>query len=70
MHTTVYGNTVFHHNGDYSGDLIIKNVDQPQNEIRIPVIDVINFVGDIVRSQQISKLEQMNGAEVLSIDLK
>ena len=63
MHTTEIGKTLFIHNGDYSGDVTIKV--KKGDEIKIPLDDLLEFVGGYVRDQKISKLEQMSGKEVL-----
>jgi hypothetical protein len=73
MHTTEINEAVFIHNGDYSGDVILKSKQDmnPLNdqEITIPIIDLLNFVGEIKRQQFISKIEQMPVEELLNIKL-
>jgi hypothetical protein len=56
MHTfnssskTVYGESVyhFHHNGDYSGNVIISTITE---EIEIPMVDLLEFFHHYIGEQ-------------------
>lgn len=62
-----------HHNGDYSGDVIIdilpKNhkVDDLAEEILVPFKALAELVGQAVLSKQIESFEQKTGIEVLDL---
>ena len=60
MHTTHYeGSKVrFHHNGDYSGDVIIHE-DETGNEIRCSMEELERFVGDKIKDKLIALIEQL-----------
>ena len=63
MHTTeTKSGVTFIHNGNYFGPVKIVN---GENTIEIPFEDILEFVGEYVRSERISKLEQMNTEELL-----
>lgn len=76
MHTTFINDTVFIHNGDYSGDVSIRykeKKDQGSYEINdqaieIPITDLIDFVAEIQRNRLISKIEQMSSNELLNLN--
>ena len=66
MHTTKINQTLFHHNGDYSGEIIIQRFDNDiETSIMIPTEDIIKFVGEMIRSEMISKLEQIDAKELV-----
>ena len=66
MHTTKINQTLFHHNGDYSGGIIIQRFDNDiETSITIPTEDIIKFVGEMIRSEMISKLEQIDAKELV-----
>ena len=66
MHTTKINQTLFHHNGDYSGEIIIERFDNNiETSITIPTEDIIKFVGEMIRSEMISKLEQIDAKELV-----
>ena len=62
MHSFHGDNVVIHHNGDYSGEVIIQ---QDNNEIRMNAGDLIDFVAGYVRKEKIRELEQMSSKELL-----
>jgi len=65
MHTTYSnGGTVFIHNGDYSGGVIIKHEGK---EIEIPFDDITEFVALYVQNEKITKLENSSVNEILGI---
>lgn len=59
MHTTIRGNTVFTHNGDYSGIVEIKNCDG-DSSVSVKVEDLRKFVGEIVSDEISQKMEEMD----------
>lgn len=59
MHTTDCNATTFHHNGDYSGDVIVLDI-RTRQEIRVPFDDIKTLVAKYVRDRQISRLEQIS----------
>ncbi len=62
MHSFHGDNVVIHHNGDYSGECIIR---QENQEIRMNTSDLLDFVAEYVRSQKIGQLEQMSSEDLL-----
>lgn len=64
MHVTFGpGDTLFHHNGDFSGNVIIENDD---DRIEIPFVDILELVGRYYRDKKFSEIEQMTGTEYLN----
>lgn len=68
--------TVFNYNSDMSGDVIISSNDINKQcvnwsgvmvLIEIPTFDILEFVAEVIRIQQISKLEQMDVCELLDL---
>ena len=66
-------NVVILHNGDYSGEVIIRklrndgNRDENVGEIVLQLEDLLEFVCSYVRSEKISKLEQATPEEILGL---
>ena len=66
-------NVVILHNGDYSGEVIIRklrndgNRDENVGEIVLQFEDLLEFVCSYVRSEKISKLEQATPEEILGL---
>ena len=58
--------TRIHYNSDMSGDCIIFNKETEQ-EVNISCEDILKFVAEYIKIQKISKLEQMNSAEILGL---
>lgn len=71
MHTTLGDSCVFIHNGDYSGDVIIKTMSKNKKEVlgevEIDMNDLLDFMAGCIRSKKISKLEVMSTGEILGI---
>lgn len=69
MHTTIYLDTVLVHNGDYSGEVIIRTVDQRTGQITAEVttrMEAIRcFVAEQKRAEMIKFLEECSDDEVL-----
>ncbi len=65
MHTHSCGVTKFLCNGDFYGDVIIK---KDENEIRIPINDIVEFTACIVRQSKENKLMSMSDKELLGIE--
>jgi hypothetical protein len=70
MHTTKYNNgkIIFNHNGGYDGDVIITDLNDEQ-EIRIDMKFLREFVADSIRMKLISKLEQASSDDILERNL-
>jgi hypothetical protein len=66
MHTHEGKKTTFFHNGDYSGDVIIKLLETGL-EMRVDAHDLIDFVTEYVRGQRIAALEDMTTEELLGL---
>lgn len=63
MHTYNGKSCIFVHNSDLSGG--VKITDTHGNTIEVAGADLINFLGNWVRQEAISRLENMNGRDVL-----
>jgi hypothetical protein len=60
MHTfKATSGTVIHHNGDFSGDVLI-HTPQFQEAMVLPFSDLKELVAKYVRSEKISKIEKMS----------
>lgn len=66
MHTLGNKRTIFNYNSDFSGDIKIVDV-ATGNTIEVASDDLLYFVADFIRSEKISKLEQMSTKELLGI---
>jgi hypothetical protein len=64
-YTHLLTNTLIHHNGDLSGDVIIR--DRHGREVEIPGAAMLEFVAHYVRRERISKLEQATTDEILGL---
>jgi len=65
---TDHGMVTFHHNGDYSGAVVISVTGDPLNEgaaLRVPFDALKDFVGEYVRNLLVQRLEQASIDEVL-----
>ncbi len=83
MHSQHIGEHSFHHNGDYSGDVIINAsagdlayeyhdnsgnpFGDPYEAIKIPFEVLAEFVGEAVRDAREGRLEQLEWYEVLGL---
>lgn len=67
MHTFNGKKTRVRYNNDMSGNIIIQHKDY---ELELSVLgeDILDFVAEYVRSQKISKLEQMDSKEILGLE--
>lgn len=67
MHTFNGKKTRIHYNSDMSENIIIQHKDY---ELELSVLgeDILDFVTEYVRSQKISKLEQMDSKEILGLE--
>lgn len=66
MHTGCYEHTVFNHNSDLSGDVIIRDL-RTGTEINVPGADLLSFVADHVRQRRISEIAECGPEELLGI---
>lgn len=62
MHSFQHGNTVIHHNGDYSGDAKITTIDPDDDskwtEFTIPCDALVAFARDATINEVIATLEE------------
>jgi hypothetical protein len=70
MHATIGSSgTVYHHNGDFSGDVYFTPASPtgmlPLDTVAIPFEDILDLVGKYYQGEAISKIEQMTGKEYL-----
>lgn len=66
MHSfTTKNGTRFHHNGDYSGDVIIDA--RGFSDITLPCVDLLEFTANYVRQKRISQLENASLEEILNV---
>lgn len=61
-HTSTIGKTTFIHNGDFEGEVEVRNGDQ---SMVLPFADIKGIVAEFVRNQRIEKLEQASVEELL-----
>ncbi|MEJ2043672.1 MAG: hypothetical protein P8X74_03755 [Reinekea sp.] len=66
MHTTRTEKTIFQHNGDYSGDVIIMEK-ETNKEVKVPFDDLKAFFAEYVRENLISRVENMDERELLHV---
>ncbi len=64
MHTTEGEKFRFHHNGDFSGDVVIVN-NETDEHIRVPMSDLLSLVAKYVRQRRIEELESASDEEIL-----
>jgi GTPase involved in cell partitioning and DNA repair len=73
MYTTQTGQSgiYWHHNGDYSGDVIVRvpsgsvTIDSAGARVEIPFEDIRELVANYVRNEKIARLETRTAEEVL-----
>lgn len=66
MHATQGSRVSFHHNSDYSGDVLVIH-EQTKVEMIIPFTDIRHLVGEYLRSRKISLLEEMSTTKLLGL---
>ena len=64
MHSANYNKIVIFYNSDYSGEVIIRNK-ITEEEVRLDMDDLRDFVAESVRMERIEKIEQMDADELL-----
>ena len=72
MHTSeMKSGVVFNHNGGYFGEVLISAPDSEdpsiRHTVRVDFNDLMTLVADAVRSEKISKLEQMDSLGILEL---
>lgn len=67
MHTFDGKSCRIHFNSDMSGEIHIVEKDSDK-EIEVDGQDILDFVANYVRSERISKLEQMETKEILGLE--
>ncbi len=74
MHSRTIDEITFHHNGDYSGDVLINGAEveidgyDGSTTITISFEVLAEFVSDAVRVARRSRLEQLEWYEVLGLE--
>lgn len=68
MHTFNEKETIIHYDSDVATEKVIIRNKHYDLELSVSGEDIIDFVAEYVRSQKISKLEQMNSKEVLGLE--
>lgn len=66
MHTFEGRSCIIHFNSDISGDIHIVEKDSDK-EIKVEGQDILDFVANYVRSEKISKLEQIGTDDILEV---
>ena len=66
MHTTEVNDTLFVHNGDFSGDVEVRTF---EGRLSVPFADLKALVACYVRQVRANELEDMSDDEVLGIFL-
>lgn len=62
------GSTVFHHNGDYSGDVdIVRSTQAGEKFIRVPFWQLRRLVAEYIRSEKIGQIENATDRELMGI---
>lgn len=67
MHTFEGRSCRIHFNSDMSGNIHIVEKDSDK-EIKVGGQDILDFVANYIRSERISKLEQMETKEILGLE--
>jgi hypothetical protein len=68
-------NVKFHHNGDYSGEVLIAipgrsaRLHDGHVEVGVPVEALLEFAAEYIRDQSISTLETATTAQLLGVKL-
>lgn len=62
------GSTVFHHNGDYSGDVDIVRCDHAGEKfVRVPFWQIKRLVAEFVRAEKMRRIENATSDELLGL---
>lgn len=62
------GSTVFHHNGDYSGDVdIVRGSYAREKCIRVPFWQIKRLVAEFVRAEKMRRIENATSDELLGL---
>lgn len=69
MHTTSTDKTVFHHNYDFDGDVIINSRDNSDISVRVPFEDLVTLVACARRQWLTEKLDSLSDEEIFNIKL-
>ena len=62
-HSTISGDTIFHHNGGYEGDIVIV---RDGESFVVPFEDLKSLVADYVRDHKINAIELMSDEHLLN----
>lgn len=69
MHSYQGKRVVIHHNGDYSGDVIIGKRGEIR-EFEVPFEDILGLVAEYVRSRKMAQLEDVESGELFGLPEK
>lgn len=62
------GSTVFHHNGDYSGDVdIVRGNYRGENRVQVPFWQIKRLVEEYVRAEKMRRIENATSDELLGL---
>lgn len=64
MHSTVRGQTTFHHDGDFGGNTIIVRNGQ---EMEVPFEDIKAYVVEYIRRRKQNRLFELNDDQMLGL---
>lgn len=64
MHSFDFGEYTVHHNGDFSGDVIVDHKDQ--TIAKLPFTVMLAVVGAKVKQDRISKLENTDPLDIIA----
>ena len=67
MHTFEGRTCRIHHNGDYSGAVIIAKAKEPSGEVEVDVADLVTFIANMVAYLRVCKIEDSQPEEILGI---
>ncbi len=53
------GGTVFHHDGDYGGFIIITTINETGDQtVKVPTVDLLQLLANMRRDEELSRVEQ------------
>lgn len=63
-YTTRIDKTIFIHDGDYHGDIVIME-SETNREVKIPFVHLTSFIAEHIRQEKITELENLSTDEIL-----
>lgn len=64
MHSFDFGEYTIHHNGDFSGDVIVDRNDE--TVAKVPFVVMLAAVGEKVKQDRIAKLENTDRCDIIA----